>query len=393
MAVARGVQEAMTRASWIRRMFERGAELVRQHGAQNVFDFTLGNPYLEPPAAFFDYLGELARRRGEGLHRYMPNAGFPQVRAAIAERLAGQEIFPGLRGEGVVMTVGAAGGMNIALKTLLDPGDEVIVLAPFFAEYGFYVANHGGVLKTVETSADFDVDVGAVAAAIGPRTKALIVNSPNNPTGRLYPRATLEALGGALAEAERRIGHPIYLIADDPYRELIYVDDPPPPAAVFHANSLLVYSWSKSLSVAGDRIGYVAVNPRADGAEAIAGGLTFTNRTLGYVNAPAVMQLAVTRLLDASIDVNWYRTRRDRLVAALRDLGFELRAPEGTFYLFPRSPDADDVAFVNRALEERVLLVPGTGFGRPGYVRLSYSVDDRTIDGGIAALARVMGRR
>jgi len=390
MPLADQIREKMNRASWIRKMFERGTEMKRQYGAEKVFDFTLGNPVLEPPAPFFDILGELAGRRSEGLHRYMPNAGFPDVRGAIADHLNSNGTFRGLTGAGVVMSVGAGGGLNVTLKAILNPGDEVIILAPFFVEYTFYIGNHGGVPVVVETNDQFDIDPQAVADAITPKTRAIIINSPNNPTGRLYPRSSLEALGKVLVAKEQEVGHPIYLMADEPYRELIYVDDPPPSSAHFHANSFLIYSWSKSLSIPGERIGYIAVNPAADDPAALVDGLTFTTRTLGFVNAPATMQLVAAKLLSTSIDLAWYAKRRERLLAGLADAGFELVAPEGTFYVFPRSPDADDVAFVTRALENRVLLVPGSGFGRKGFFRIAYCVDDRTVDGGIEALRKTL---
>ncbi len=390
MPVARHIEEAMTRASWIRKMFEKGAEMKRAHGPENVFDFTLGNPILEPPEAFFEALKDLSEKRDEGLHRYMPNAGYPDVRQAVAKKLAGDGTFPGLTGEGVVMTVGAGGGMNVVLKAILEPGDEVILLAPYFVEYKFYVGNHGGVPVVASTAEDFDLDAEAFAAKVTPKTKAVIVNSPNNPSGRLYARASLEAFCAMMAKKEKEIGRPIYLLSDEPYRELVYVDDPPPSPAAFHPNAFMIYSWSKSLSVPGERIGFVAVNPKADDPQGLTDALTFTNRVLGFVNAPASMQWIAGRILEETVDVEWYREKRDRLLAALREMEFQVPEPEGTFYIFPKSPEKDDVAFVNRAMEEKVLLVPGSGFGAPGSFRISYCVDDHTVDGGIEALRRVM---
>jgi len=388
MPVASTIADAMTRASWIRRMFEKGTELKRIHGAKNVFDFTLGNPFPEPPEAFFDAVAALAARKHEGLHRYMPNAGFPEVRAAVADKLSKDGVFPGITGNNIVMSVGAAGGMNVVLKAILNPGDEVIVLVPYFAEYLFYITNHNGVPVLAQTNDHFDIDIGELAKVITPKTRAVVINTPNNPTGRIYPEASLVALAQLLAAEEKRMGHAIYLIADEPYRELSYIDKLPPPPASLHANSFLCYSWSKSLSLPGERIGYIAVNPKIDDPEGLLDGLTFTTRTLGFVNAPAMMQLVVTKLLDTTIDVGWYRARRDRMLSGLLRAGYDVFSPEGTFYIFPKSPEPDDVAFVTRAVEERVLLVPGSGFGRPGYFRISYSVDDNTIEGGIEALAR-----
>ncbi|MHC5037846.1 MAG: pyridoxal phosphate-dependent aminotransferase [Planctomycetota bacterium] len=390
MPVAKQIEESMTRASWIRKMFEKGAELKKKYGDDNVFDFTLGNPVLEPPAAFFDTLKELSERRNEGLHRYMVNAGYPAVREAIAKKLHEDGTFSGITAEEIVMTVGAAGGMNAALKAVLNPGDEVILLAPYFVEYNFYVGNHGGVPVVAETAEDFNIDLEAFAAKVTPKTKAVIVNSPNNPSGRLYPRDTLEAFADLLAQKEREIGSPIYLLSDEPYRELIFVDNPPPSPCFFHPNSLMVYSWSKSLAIPGERIGFVAANPNAEDVKTLDNALNFTNRVLGFVNAPASMQTIVGKLLSVTIDVEWYRKKCDRLVKALQEMGFEFVPPEGTFYVFPKSPDPDDVAFTTRAMEEKVLLVPGSGFGRKGYFRIAFCLDDQTIDGGIEALRRVM---
>jgi aspartate aminotransferase len=388
--VAALIHEAMTRASLIRRMFERGNELKRQHGADRVFDFSLGNPILEPPAELFDALAEIAGRRDDGLHRYMTNAGFAHVREAVAAKLAAD--FPGITADHIVMTVGAAGALNVALKTILDPGDEVVLLVPYFPEYVFYVRNHGGVPVLCETAPDFDLDLEALSRAITPRTRAILIDSPNNPTGRIYPRAKLEALARLLAEREAAHGHPIYLISDEPYREIVYIDDAPPSAATFHPSSFQVYSWSKSLCLAGDRIGYLAVSPRCEDAASLVDGMVFANRTLGFINAPATMQLAVARLLALRPDVGWYRSKRDLLVSGLREIGLDVAPPDGAFYLFPRSPEADEMPFIERALAEQVLLVPGAGFGRPGHFRLSYTVSEQTIAGGLAALARALGR-
>ncbi|MCK5689625.1 pyridoxal phosphate-dependent aminotransferase [Myxococcota bacterium] len=391
MPVAKGISEAMGRASWIRRMFEKGGELKARYGAENVFDFTLGNPSLEPPPEFFDALAEISTQRDSGLHRYMPNAGFPAVREAIAQKLEAEGTFKGIGTGGVVMTVGAGGALNVTLKALLEPGDEVMILAPYFVEYLFYIRNHGGEPVVAETNAEFDLDIDEIAAKITSKTKVIILNTPNNPTGRIFPESSLKALAKLLGEKEKEVGHPIYILADEPYRELVYIDNPPLSPAAYHPNSFLLYSWSKSLSIPGERIGFIAINPAIDDPVGLMDALTFCNRTLGFVNAPAAMQLVVAKLLNVTIDVGWYKKRRDMLVDGLRDIGFDLIAPEGTFYIFPKSPDPDAVAFVNRAMEEaKVLLVPGGGFGRDGYFRISYCVDERTVQGGLEALRKLM---
>lgn len=392
MPVATHIQDSMTKASWIRKMFERGAELKGKHGAENIYDFTLGNPILEPPKEFFQGLADLSKRQTEGLHRYMPNAGFLHVRENIAKHLVEHKILPQANADLIVMTTGAGGGLNVCLKTILNPGDEVILLAPYFVEYMFYVKNHGGVPVVAQTNDCFELDLDAIQKAITKNTKAIIVNSPNNPTGRMYAKASLQSLSTLLREMEKKHKHPIYVVSDEPYRELIYTEQNISSAAAFHHNAFLVYSWSKSLSIPGERIGYVAVNPQAEDAPALANGLTFSNRTLGFVNAPASMQLLAAQLLSVTIDVNWYRERRDRCVEGLMRAGMDVQVPDGTFYVFPKSPEPDEISFVNHAMEERVLLVPGSGFGRKEYFRICYCVDDHTLKAGLEALAKVMRR-
>lgn len=390
MPLSDDIRDAMTRGSFIRKMFEAGTELKKKHGDDKVFDLSIGNPVMEPPPAFFDALADLANRRSGGLHRYMPNAGYPHVREAIARRLAQEGVFDA-DPSGVILTVGAAGGMNTVLKTILNPGDEVVVLSPYFVEYLFYVRNHQGVPVLVETAGDFDLDLEALEARLTPRTKALILNAPNNPTGRVYPEATLRSLAALLGRKQKELHTSIYVISDEPYRELHYGQADPVSIVSLHPNSFLVYSWSKSLSIPGERIGYVAVHPDIDDP-AMADGLTFSNRVLGFVNAPASMQHIAAALLDVTVDVDVYRRKRDLCSAALREAGYEFLEPEGTFYFFPRSPLEDDVAFAAEAQKDLVLVVPGSGFGRAGYFRLCFCVDDAALEGGLAALARTRSR-
>ncbi|MBI4703154.1 MAG: pyridoxal phosphate-dependent aminotransferase [Deltaproteobacteria bacterium] len=386
MPISTKIRGFIENASWIRRMFEKAIELKVQHGADSVLDFTLGNPTLEPPQAFVDRLRDLAANPPPGLHRYMPNAGFPAVREAVAEAL-GRQTGVALRGEHVLMTVGAAGALNVALKALLDPGDEVIVLAPYFVEYLFYIDNHGGTARVVETDHAFLPDVEAIGRAIGPQTKAIILNSPNNPTGVVYPRALLERLAAGLGAAAGRVGHPIYVLSDEPYRKIRYVDEVTSALSVFQ-DCVMCTSHSKDLSLPGERIGLAAVHPEAHDGHELLGAMTFAIRTLGFVNAPAILQLAVAGLQDLAIDVEPYRRRRDLLYRGLVDAGYECVLPGGAFYLFPRSPIPDDVEFVRRLLRELVLVVPGSGFGRGGHFRLSYCVDLEVIERALPALRR-----
>ncbi len=387
MAIANRVAQHMKDQSWIRQMFEQGIALKARHGARNVFDLSLGNPILEPPAAFYDRLRSLLDAPAAGRHRYMPNAGFPETRAAVAAQLE-RETGIAFTGGDVVMTVGAAGALNVVLKSILDPGDEVVVLAPFFPEYFFYIDNHNGVPVIVETGATFQPDPAAIEAKLTARTKAVLLNSPNNPTGVIYPPAALEGIGQVLARAEARFGHAIYLLSDEPYAKLLYDGLAYPYVYSHHPASIGVVSYSKDLSLAGERIGFVAVNPACPDKAELVDALIFSNRVLGFVNAPALMQRAVEALQGVAIDAAWYQQRRDRLYDGLTALGFAVVKPEGAFYLFPKSPMADDIAFVQALLQYQVLVVPGTGFGRPGYFRISYSVDDWVIDGALEALAR-----
>lgn len=377
--------------SWIRRMFERGRELKARLGADAVCDLSLGNPLLEPPAEFRRALSEIAAEPPSGMHRYMTNAGFPEVREAVASHLRRHGLMDTTR-DLVVMSCGAGGGLNIALKTLLDPGDEVVILAPYFVEYLYYAANHGGRSVAVQTDATFLPDAAALAGALTERTRAVILNSPNNPTGRVYPEGALREVAALLEDHGRRVGRPVYLLSDEPYREMVYGPEPAASPARLYPHTIQVYSWSKSLSVPGERIGYVAVPAAMPEAKTVVDGLIFATRILGFINAPATMQRAAARLLEVPVEMAPYRAKRDRVTAALRAAGYAFVEPEAAFYVFPKSPIPDDVAFCERCLEEQVLVVPGSGFGRPGHFRIAFCTDDRTVDEGMARLARVAGK-
>ena len=390
MPISVKVREFMSRASWIRRMFEVGLELKSKYGADNVYDFTLGNPCMEPPEQFVKTLKDVVNHPVKGMHRYMPNAGYPEVREKVAEALA-RESGVALQGRHVIMTVGAACALNIALKALLDPGDEVIILAPYFVEYWFYIDNHGGTVRIVQTDEDFLPDIQAITENIGPKTKAIIINTPNNPTGVVYPRSVLERLNDAVNDASDRIGHPIYLLTDEPYRKISYGEEVPSTLSIF-TNCVLCTSHSKDLALPGERIGVAVVHPDTADAGDLLSAMTFAIRTLGFVNAPALMQRVVADLQDVSVDVEQYRQRRDLLYGALIEAGYECIESGGAFYLFPKSPIPDDVAFVRQLQEERILAVPGSGFGRSGYFRLSYCVDMEVIERALPGLRRVVDR-
>jgi aspartate aminotransferase len=379
MPVAKKIAEASQRSSWIRQMFEEGARLAEIHGCDAVSDFSIGNPNLEPPREFREVLEELMRDPALGTHGYMSNAGYLETRAAVAAFLStDQGVTVGA--DNVVMTCGAGGALNVIFKAILDPDDEVIVARPYFVEYGAYIDNVRGVLKVVDARRDFDLDPGAIEAAIGPKTRAVLVNSPNNPTGRVYPEATIKALGEKLRHKSADTGRIIYLVSDEPYRRVVYDGVRVAPVMSAYENTIIASSYSKELSLAGERIGYVAASPRIKQVGDLMGGLVTANRILGFVNAPALMQRAVARLQGVSVDVAPYKRNRDVLYDELTKAGFTVNKPEGAFYLFPKSPLEDDMAFCRELQERLVLVVPGSGFGLAGYFRMAYCVAPSVVD-------------
>lgn len=378
MAISKKIETFLSGASWIRKMFEEGERLRKLYGPEKVYDFTLGNPNVEPPKAFKEELKKLALEPVPGMHRYMSNAGYPETRRAVAEVLVEQTGLP-FNENHIVMTCGAGGALNVVLKTLLDQGDEVIVLSPFFVEYKFYIDNHGGVLKVVPTTAEFKLDLNAISDAVTARTKAIIMNSPNNPTGVVYDADSLSGLGKVLEDREKELGHPVFIISDEPYAKIVY-DGIIVPSVFNHIkNSIAVTSHSKDLALPGERIGYIAVSPQVEDAGLLMEGLVFCNRTLGFVNAPSLMQRLVAGLQRESVDIAEYQEKRDILYDHLTALGFQMVKPQGAFYLFPQSPLPDDVEFVKAAQKHNILLVPGSGFGAPGYFRIAYCIDKQII--------------
>ena len=389
MAISSKVRASMESSSWIRRMFEAGTTLRAQHGADRVCDFSLGNPDVEPPREFQAALEEVVSTPMVRKHGYMPNAGYPEVRARVAEQVSREQGVE-LSGDSVVMSCGASGAMNAALKTILEHGDEVIASVPCFMEYSSYVDNHGGKLVFAPSLPDFDLDVSAIEGLIGPRTAALIINSPNNPTGRIYPEATLHRLSEMLTRAARKTGRPIYLLSDEPYRKLAYDGTRVPGIMALYPHALVVSSYSKDLSLPGERIGFVAASPEADDAKRLVDGIILCTRILGYVNAPALMQRVVSRIQGISVDVEIYRRKRDLLCSALSSMGYAFDVPQGAFYVFPRAPGGDDLAFVQALQKELILVVPGRGFGLPGYFRIAYCVDTPVIERSLDGFQRVL---
>ncbi len=388
MAISAKIRETMENSSWIRRMFETGNTLRAEHGADKVFDFSLGNPDVEPPAMFQKELEDIVAARIPRKHGYMPNAGYPEVRAKVAEQVSVEQGVT-LAKEGVIMSCGAGGGLNASLKTLLDPGDEVIVSAPCFMEYAFYADNHGGKIVIVPSCSDFDLDVAGIESRITPKTKVLIVNSPNNPSGKVYPQKTLERLSEMLLRACRKTGRTIYLLSDEPYRKIVYDGVRVPGIMRLYPHTIVVSSYSKDLSLPGERIGYAAVSPRAEDSPAISDGIILCTRILGYVNAPALMQRVVSRLQGTVVDVDVYRKKRDLLCGELSGMGYRFTKPEGAFYLFPEAPKGDDLELVKALQEELILVVPGRGFALPGYFRIAYCVDTAIIQRSLPGFERV----
>ncbi len=382
MAISQKISQFMENSSWIRKMFEEGIRMKQEFGEDKVFDLSLGNPVTEPPEELRQAMIEAAQDKTPGLHRYMPNAGLADVRQAVAQTLSG-EANVSLTANDLVMICGAAGGLNITLKTLLDPGDEVIVFAPYFVEYKFYADNHGGKVVAVKTKDDFSLDFSALEQGITNKTKAVIINSPNNPTGVVYSRQQLEELATVLKQKSTEIGRTIYLISDDPYKKIVFDGIETPNILELYEDSIYITSYSKDLAVPGERIGYVAVHPKAQDAENILAGLIFCNRVLGFVNAPALIQRAIKKVQGVSVDVEQYRKKRDFLYKQLTRIGYSVVQPQGAFYFFPKSPIEDEVDFSRMLAARKVLVVPGRGFGLAGYFRISYCLPDRVIEGSI----------
>jgi aspartate aminotransferase len=381
------IRKGMESGSWIRKMFDEGNIMKKRYGADKLFDLTLGNPMVEPPEAFFVELKKLANNPVPGMHRYMENAGYPETRAAVAAQLS-KETGLNLSGGDIVMTVGAAGAINVVLKTILNAGEEVILFTPFFVEYVNYIENHGGTFKLVPSDDQFMPKVDALEKTINKKTRAIIINSPHNPTGVVYNEKMMRQICEVLAKKETQYGTAIYLISDEPYRKLIYDGLKYPSPLLFHKRAIIATSHSKDLALPGERIGYIAIHPECPEKQELMNGFIYCNRTLGYVNAPAIMQHIVRYLQDVTVSIADYQKKRDFLYQNLVDMGYSLIKPQGAFYMFPKSLIPDDVAFVHALQEEMVLAVPGVGFGGPGHFRISYCIDDRTLEGSLEGFKR-----
>jgi len=391
MTIARHMETAVSESSWIRRMFEAGNSLRAIHGPDHVFDFSLGNPNVDPPERFRTLLRQLAETSGARDHGYPPNAGYPDVRRSVAAYISKQQ-QSNISEQDVVMTCGAAGALNVILKAILDPGDEVITPAPYFPEYTGYVTNHGGVLKTVSTLSDFSLDISAISNGISNKTKGVIINSPHNPTGQVYTADSLSQLGLLLNEKSKALHRTIYLISDEPYRKIVYDGITVPSLFTCYNESIIATSYSKDLSIPGERIGFLAVNPASTYRIDLINAMVLANRILGFVNAPALMQRVIGSLQGEQVDISAYTRKRDLICEGLADCGYEFLRPKGAFYLFPKSPIPDDIAFVRELQERLILVVPGSGFGGSGYFRIAFCVDDETIKGAMPGFKQVLNQ-
>ena len=378
--ISDSIKELVEKSSVIRAMFEEGARLAKEYGPENVYDFSLGNPNVEAPASVNESIKNiLDSEKSTHIHGYMNNAGFPAVREKIAESL-NKKYATTFSQDNIIMSVGAAGGMNSILKAILDPGDEVVVFAPFFGEYTSYVSNFGGKLVTVPPNPpEFKPDAEALSKALTKKTKAVIINNPNNPTGVVYSEDDIKRLCVVLSDKAKEYGTDIALISDEPYRELVYDGGEVPFLTKHYPDTFICYSYSKSLSLPGERIGYIVIPDEMSESEKVRSAVTVATRILGFVNAPSLMQLAVAENVDAEVNVAAYDKNRKALYDGLKALGFECVKPEGAFYLFLKSPIDDDKTFCDMAKNENILLVPGSAFGCPGYVRIAYCVAYETI--------------
>ena len=373
--IAKSMIDYVKGSSVIRAMFEEGKKMADKFGAENVYDFSLGNPSVAPPAKVKESIIDILQNESETyVHGYMSNAGYEDVRAAIAESL-NKKHGTSFNENNILMTVGAAGGLNVILKTILDPGDEVITFSPYFGEYRNYVANYGGVLVEVPPTDNFIPEAESFAAAFSEKTKAVIINNPNNPTGVVYSEDTIKEIASVPCAKEKEYGKAIYLLADEPYRELVYDGAEVCYLTKYYKDTIVGYSYSKSLSLPGERIGYLVMPDEIDDFENVVAAATVANRILGFVNAPSLIQRAVAKCVDSEVDVEAYNKNRELLYGSLLEMGYECIKPQGAFYLFVKALGGDDKAFCAKAKEFNLLLVPGSTFGGPGYVRIAYCVD------------------
>jgi len=376
--ISKKIKQNMKDASKIREFFEKGIELKAKYGENNVADLCLGNPIIEPPKKLIDNTLKILKSKEKGMHRYMPNTGYLHVREKVANYLNKKKYFKNITADHICMTVGAAGGINTILKTILNPKEEVIIIKPYFVEYLFYTENHQGKPVFVESNKDFSLNIKNIEAALTKKTKAIIINTPNNPTGKVYNKKELTELSDLLK------GTDIAVISDEPYREIVYNKKHVAITSLYD-NSFMAYSFSKSLNIPGERIGYVAVHPNMKEVKEVMDGIAFANRTLGFVNATALWQRAIAESLEEKVDVNTYKKKMDKIEAKLKKYGYKFGKPEGSFYFFVKTP-RDEKQFIDDALQKKLLVAPGSTFGQEGWFRIAYCTTDQQIDLGLKIL-------
>lgn len=389
--IAKSMEKFTANSSAVRAMFEEGARLAKEFGPENVYDFSLGNPNVPVPARFNQAVIDiLANDDPVKVHGYMNNAGHEDVRATVAAHL-NKLHGTAFTEKNIIMTVGAAGGLNVAFKTLLDPEEEVIAFAPYFVEYGAYVNNYNGILKMVPADlASFQINFDEFEKVIGPKTRVVIINSPHNPTGVVYSEETIKKVAALLEKKQQEYGSEIFIVADEPYRELVYGDVVVPYITKYYNNTIVAYSWSKSLSLPGERIGYLVLPTEMNDFEETVGAATIANRVLGFVNAPSLLQKAVARCIDESADIDFYERNGKTLYEGLTEYGYHCVQPQGAFYLWVKSPLEDEKEFCKLAKKYRILLVPGSSFACPGYVRIAYCVAYETVVNSLPGFKKLM---
>jgi aspartate aminotransferase len=391
MAISQIVKNSMVIGSYIRRMFEEGIVLKKVHGDANVFDLSLGNPILEPPGVFKDELYQLVNHPRPGMHLQMEDSGYAATREAVATQIS---LDTGLKfkAKDIVMAFGAAGAVNAAFKTLLNPGEEVISFVPNYFEYVNYSANHGGGIKYIPADKNLNPNLEALEAGITTNTKAIIINSPNNPTGHVYTAQMLKAIAEVVTRRSAELKHRVYIVSDDVYSGLYFGQGKCPRIVQYYPHTIVGTSYSKDLSLPGERIGYLAVHPECEDREDVIKGLVYANQVLGFINPPATMQNVVSKLKNASVDIDIYRRKRDLFHDNLTEMGYSIVKPQGAFYIFPTSPNPDDEVFVQELKQLLVLTVPGHVFRAPGYFRLCYCVDDRVIEGSLKGFKQAIAK-
>ncbi len=391
--IAKKMEGLVNNNSVIRQMFEEGKKMAQEFGAGNVYDFSIGNPNVPAPEKVKQTIMRLLEEEDPVvLHGYMPNAGFPDVREKVAQSL-NRRFGTAFTADNIMMTVGAAGGLNCVLKAIINPGDEVLSFAPYFVEYRNYVANYDGVLKEIAPdTSTFQPDLEAFEKAVTAKTRALIINNPNNPSGVIYPESTIKAIAAILERKQEEYGTEIFIISDEPYRELVYTGAEVPYITKYYRNTIVGYSFSKTLSLPGERIGYLVVPSEIEGQDKLFQAVTIANRVLGFVNAPSLIQKVVAECLEEKADISFYAKNRDVLYDALKEYGFECIKPEGAFYMFIKSPTEDEKEFVSAAKEEHILLVPGSSFACGGFVRLSYCVSYETCVNSLPGFKRLAAK-